>query len=266
MGGAWAQTVSQPAAPTTEDWVKKGQEQYKAKQYQEANLSFEEALRLDRKNIEAKLGLANACIRLWDTGGKSPASENNYFRARNTLLDVLDQEPDNKKALSALSRMSLERANSTVDRKALNEMLDETRAWNLRLIAIDPNDVGSHYALGVIAWTRCLGPESQSHNLTIVKRSDPDVPLDVQARLDYRAACQGPVEEGIWHLNQALELDKDSDAFMGYLGALYNMKASYEDSPEDAQHDRQSSKEWSAKAEVARKAKVGAGNSAAPGR
>src|SRR5271157_4488491 len=202
IGSAFAQASSQPGTPaaaasSAEDWVKKGQEQYKAGQYQEATLSFEAAARLDRKSIEAKLGLANASMKLWVTGGGSPAAEGNYFRARNTLLDVLDQEPDNRKALSALSRMSLERANSTADRKALNEMLDETRAWNLRLIAIDANDVGAHYALGVIAWTRCLGPESQSHNLTIVKRTDPDVPLGVQARRDYRAACQEPVEEGI---------------------------------------------------------------------
>ena len=223
-------------------------------------------MRQDPKNIEAKLGLANACIKLWVTGGGSPMAESNYFRARNTLLDVLDQEPDNKKALSALSRMSLERAHSTADRKALNEMLDEARVWNLRLIAIDPNDMGAHYALGVIAWTRCLGPEAQSHNLAIVKRSDADVPLEVQARLEYRAVCQEPVEEGIWHLSKGLELDKDNDAFMGYLGALYKMKASYEDSDEDAQRDRQSSAEWTAKAEAARKAKGGAGNSAPPGR
>lgn len=246
--------------------MKKGQEQYKAKQYKEASWSFEEALRLDPKNIEAKLGLANASIRLWATGGRSEMAENSYFRARNTLLDVLDQEPENKKALSALSRISFERANFGIDRKALNEMLDEPRAWNLRLIAIDPNDVGAHYALGVIAWRRCLGPEAQSHNLTIVKRSDPNVPLDVEARLEYRAVCQEPVEEAIWHLNKALELEKDSDAFMGYLGALYNMKASYEDSPEDAQRDRQSSEEWKAKAEAARKTKGGARDSAPPSR
>ena len=267
VASAVAQTSSQSAAASSiEALATKGQEQYKAKQYQEASLSFEEAIQLDPKNIGAKLGLANACIRLWATGGRSPAAESNYFRARNTLLDVLDQEPDNKKALSALSRMSLERATSAVDRKALNEMLDETLAWNLRLIVIDPNDVGAHYALGVIAWTRCLGPESQSHNLTIVKRSDPDVPLEVQARLDYRAACQGPVEEGIWHLAKALEIEKDSDAFMGYLGALYSMKASYEDSPEEAERDRHSSKEWTAKAEAARKTKAAAGDVAPPSR
>src|SRR5208283_5976209 len=117
VGSALAQTSTQPgmpaAASTVEDWVKKGQEQYQAKRYQDASLSFEEATRLDRKNIEAKLGLANACIKLWVTGGGSPAAEDSYFRARNTLLDVLDQEPGNKKAVTALSRMSLQRANST---------------------------------------------------------------------------------------------------------------------------------------------------------
>ncbi len=266
MGCAWAQTSSQTAAPSTiQDWINRGQEQYKAKQYQDAGLSFEEAIRLDRTNVEAKLGLANACIKLWVTGGGSALADQSYFRARNTLLDVLDQEPDNKKALAALSRISLQRTNSNSDRKAVNEMLDEARAWNLRLIALDANDVSAHYALGVIAWRRCLGPESQSHNLTIVKRSDPDVPLEVQARLDYRAICQEPVEEGIWHLNKAIELEKDNDAFMGYLGTLYKMKASYEDSAEDAQRDRESSTEWTAKAEAARKAK-GGGDSAPPSR
>ncbi len=266
VGNASAQTVSQPAVSAIQDLISKGQEQYKGKQYQESILSFEEAIRLDQKNIEAKLGLANACMRLWARGSKSPTAENNYFRARNTLLEVLDLEPDNKKALSALSRMSLERTNFTVDRKALNETLDEARTWNLRLVAIDPNDATAHYALGVISWTRCLGPESQSHNLAIVKRADPDVPLEVQARLDYRAACQGSVEEGIWHLKQALEIEKDNDASMGYLGALYKMKASYEDSPEEAEHDRQSSQEWTAKAEAARKTKAATGDAAQPSR
>ncbi len=267
MGCAWDQTSSQTAAPSTiQDWINKGQEQYKARQYQDAGFSFEEAIRLDGKNVEAKLGLANACIKLWVTGSGSALADQSYFRARNTLLDVLDQEPDNKKALAALSRISLQRTNSNSDRKAVNEMLDEARAWNLRLIALDANDVSAHYALGVIAWRRCLGPESQSHNLTIVKRSDPDVPLEVQARLDYRAICQEPVEEGIWHLNKALELEKDNDAFMGYLGTLYKMKASYEDSDEDAQRDRESSTEWTAKAEAARKAKGGGGDSAPPSR
>jgi|SRR5271165_4449581 len=265
IGSAFAQTSSQPGTPaaaasSAEDWVKKGQEQYKAGQYQEATLSFEAAARLDRKSIEAKLGLANASMKLWVTGGGSAAAENNYFRARNTLLDVLDQEPDNKKALSALSRLALQRANSTADRQVRTEILDEVRAWNLRLIAVDPNDQGAHYALGVIAWTRCLSPESQSHNLPIVKRSDSDVPLEVQARLSYRAICKEPVEEGILHLNKSLEKDKDSDASMGYLAALYNMKASYEDSPEDAERDRQSSREWTAKAESVRKSKADAGS------
>src|SRR5271157_6236701 len=139
MGSVCAQTASQPGAPTaaaeapssTEDWTKKGQEQLKAGQFQEASQSFEEAVRLDGNNIEAKLGLASACVKLWVTGGKSPLAEESYFRARNTLLAVLDQEPENKKALASLARIALERATSLADRKALNEGLDEARAWNL---------------------------------------------------------------------------------------------------------------------------------------
>ena len=273
-GSAFAKTSSlasgpvvQTTAPSTaEDWVRKGQEQNKAGQYREASLSFEEATRADRKNVEAKLGLANACVKLWMKGGISPTAENNYFRARNTLLDLLDQQPDNKRALSALSRISLQRANSMGDRKTRNEMLDEARIWDLRLIAIDPNDVGAHYALGVIAWTRCIGPESQSHIPQNVKVPDADVPPEVQARLNYRAVCEEPVEEGIWHLTKALEVEKNSDASMGYLGALYNMKAGYEDSPEDAQRDRESSSKWTAKAEALRKSRAAKGNPTPPNR
>jgi len=267
IGSVFGQTTSQSDAPAppagtasaAEDWIKKGREQFKAGQYQEASLSFEEATRLDEKNIDAKLGLANACIKLWMTG-KPQLAENNYFRARNTLLDILDQQPDNAKALSALSRISLQ----SFQRSTSTDLLDEARVWNLRLVAIDPNDVSAHYALGVIAWTRCLGPEAQSHNLSIVKPSDSDVPPEVKARLNYRAVCQGPVEEGIWHLNTALDLDKENDASMGYLGALYNMKASYQDSAEDAQRDRQSAGEWNAKAEAVRKSKAATSSSARP--
>jgi tetratricopeptide (TPR) repeat protein len=268
IGNCFCQTSSQAVAPTTsspstaEAWLKEGQEQYKAGQYSEARRSFEAAGQLDGKNIEAKLGLANACIKLWVGGGHSLASEDNYFRARNTLLNVLDQQPDNKKALTALSRLSLQRASSGGEMRP--EGFDEAREWNLRLIAIDPHAWGAHYALGVIAWTRCVGPESQSRNPQNMQPSNPDVPPEVQARLNYRAVCQGPIEEGIWHLKKALEEDKDNSAFMGYLGALYDMKAGYEDSAERAGQDRATSQEWTAKAEAAKKSRAEAGNSSPP--
>jgi tetratricopeptide (TPR) repeat protein len=258
--GAFAQTPTS----TADDWLKKAQEQYQARQYQEARHSFEEASRADPKNVEAKIGLANACMKLWVSGKGSPDRENNYFRARNTLIEVLDQQPDNQKALLAMSKLSLQRAMSAQDLNARPESLDEARQWNVRLIALDPNAVGAHYALGVIAWMSCLGPESQSHNPQNIPPSDSGVPPVVQARLNYRAVCQGPIEEGIANLKRVVEIEKDNFASMGYLGALYGMRAGYEDSPEEAQRDHASSEEWAAKAEAVKQAKVAAANATAP--
>ncbi len=268
--GTFAQTPSAAsgAAPTVsssaDEWLKKAKEQYQARQYEDARYSFEQASGADPKNVEAKIGLANACMKLWVGEKGSPNRESNYFRARNTLIEVLDEQPDNQKALLAMSKISLQRAMSTQDFKARPEILDEARQWNVRLVALDPNAVGARYALGVIAWMRCLSPESQSHNPQNLPPSDSDVPPAIQARLNYRAVCQGPIEEGIANLKQAVEIEKDNFAAMGYLGALYGMRAGYEDSPEEAQRDHASSEEWAAKAEAVKQTKVAVGLSPAP--
>jgi tetratricopeptide (TPR) repeat protein len=240
----WAQTG---APATAEGWLEQGKRQVTAKQLDEAKQSFEQALQLDPHNNDARAALADVYERQWLTARDKDERLRLYFQARNLLTGILDQDPDNKKALRAIARLSFLGRDSAPGQDRAG-WLDEARRWNLRLIEVDPQEPSGHFALGVLAWTKCISPDGNSRaKAGMTGTGDGPIP-DEAIRGEYREVCRPTVEEGTAQLEQAVALRPDQETYMRYLAQLLRMRADYADTPEAARPDLELAKQMEVKA------------------
>jgi tetratricopeptide (TPR) repeat protein len=245
---AAAAVCAQTGAPATaEGWLEQGKHQFAAKQLDEATQSFEQVLKLDPRNSEARVGLADVHLQRWLKARDEKERLRLYFQARNLLTGVLEQEPDNKKALRGIARLSY-LGRSSAPGQDKDAWLDEARRWNLRLIEVDPQDPSGHFALGVLAWTKCVSPDGNSRaKAGMTGPEDGPIP-DETIRSEYREACRPAVEEGTVQIEQAVALRPDEATYLRYLAQMLRMRADYADTPEAARPDLELARQMEAKA------------------
>jgi len=248
---AAAAVCAQTGAPATaEGWLEQGKRQVAAKQLEEAGQSFEQVLQLDPRNSEARVGLADVSLQHWLKARDAEERLRFYFQARNLLIGVLDQDPDNKLALRGIARLTY-LGRSSVPGQDRAGWLDEARRWNLRLIDVDPQEPSAHFALGKLAWTKCVSPDGNSRAKAGMTGAE-DAPIPDEAiRSEYREACRPTVEEGTAQLEQAVALRPDEAIYLRYLAQLLRMRADYADTPEAARPDLELARQMEARAKKA---------------
>jgi|HubBroStandDraft_1064217.scaffolds.fasta_scaffold45609_1 tetratricopeptide (TPR) repeat protein len=248
---AAAAVCAQTGAPATaEGWLEQGKRQFAAKQLDEATQSFEQVLQLDPRNSEARVGLADVSLQRWLKARDAEERLRFYFQARNLLVGVLEQEPDNKKALRGIARLSY-LGRSSAPGQDKDAWLDEARRWNLRLVEVDPQEPSGHFALGVLAWTKCVSPDGNSRGKAGMTGAEDGPIPDATVRSEYREACRPTVEEGTAQLEQAVALRPDEATYLRYLAQLLRMRADYADTPEAARPDLELARQMEAKAQKA---------------
>lgn len=239
-----------PAAPpqTAADWVEQGRREFAAKQFDQARESGSHALALDPDNTGAKLLLADADQQRWMRLRDEKERQKAYFQARNLLLDVLEHEPDNKKALRRIAQLSFLGRDGAPGQDAAG-WLSEARRWNLRLIEVDPAESSGHFALGVLAWTECVAQDGNARSRAgLSGTADGPIP-DEKIRDEFREACRTPVEEGAAQLKQAVALKPGDAMYMRYLALMLRFRSDYAASPEAARPDLDLAKQLESKAE-----------------
>jgi tetratricopeptide (TPR) repeat protein len=214
--------------------IKKGNEFFKAGQYQTALASYQEALRFDpnEKKLHKNIGLAY--MGMYQPGSKHAKDLEYAAKAIEHLKIYTESAPADRKAREFLVSMYLatERYDDAItfyqqlveenpkDTKAMQSLaqmyfkkgdVENALKWLRRRLEAETTPEARaevYYFIGVQAWDR-------SYNF-------PDIPLDERARI---------VDEGIDALNKALQEKPGYFEALSYLNLLYREKAKIDPDP-----------------------------------
>jgi tetratricopeptide (TPR) repeat protein len=214
--------------------IKKGNDFFKAGQYQTALAAYQDALRLDpgEKKLHKNIGLAY--MGMYQPGSKHPKDLEYAAKAIEHLKIYTEAYPSDRKAREFLVSMYLatERYDDAIafyqqlvqenpkDTKAMQSIaqmyfkkgdVDNALKWLHRRLDAETSPEAKaevYYFIGVQAWDR-------SYNF-------PDINPVERARI---------VDEGIDALNKALQVKPDYFEALSYLNLLYREKAKIEADP-----------------------------------
>lgn len=211
--------------------IKKGNEFFKAGQYESALSSYQEAHKLDpsEKKIYKNIGLAY--MGRYQPGSKHAKDLEFAQKAIENLNIYVEAFPQDRKAREFLVSMYLatDRYDDAIkfyeemlkidpkDSKAMSSIaqmyfkkgdFDTAVTWLKKRLEVEGNNPEVYYLVGVQAWDR-------SYNF-------PDLPPETRAKI---------VDEGLQALNKAVEIKPDYFEAISYINLLYREKAKMEADP-----------------------------------
>jgi tetratricopeptide (TPR) repeat protein len=233
-----------PGSPAASE-VTLGVNAYKAAQYAKAAEHLEAATQVDPSCANAWLYLGNAYMQQYVPGAESPENQAFAEKAREQYQKVLDQQPENQQAIESIASLYFNR-----------KKLDDAQVWYEKLTVVNSDNKVAFYTLGVIAWTRSFQAVAEARTKMGMKPDDLGPLKDAAVRQTLRATYLPVLQEGIDHLNRAIEIEADYDDAMAYLNLLYRQEADLENTPEEYQQDIARADEWVQRALDTRKQKA----------
>lgn len=241
--------VAQTPEPTdARVWLNVGVQAFRNARYSEAVGDFRKAVELDPSNINAHLYLATAFMTQYIPGVESPENIAYAEQARAEFQRVLELNANDKTALASLASLSYQEAQGLplLDQKL--RKLDESRDWNQRLLAVDPQAKEAYYTLAVIGWLKWYPAYMEARSHLGMRPEDPgpfpDPNVRRQLNLDYGQI----LADAITNLNKALAIDPQYDDAMAYMNLLIRERADLRDSPDEYKQDIAAANEWVQKA------------------
>ncbi len=227
------------------DQLTKGVQAFKNARYEEAVEHFETAIRLDPSYETAKLYLATSYSYQVVPGLDSPENMRIAQKALDGFNQILAKDPND---LTALKQVA------SIDRNI--KKLDESKEYEKKVIALDPNDSEAYYTVGVVDWM-------QAYKNSVGILSAEGLTDDGNGNLKKsKAACgkmqtanRGLVDESIQYLTKAVDINQNYDDAMTYLNLAYRRKADIDcGNPDAVKADLAQADEWTQKSMGARKA------------
>jgi tetratricopeptide (TPR) repeat protein len=227
------------------DQLNKGVEAYKSARFEEAIGHFQKATQLDPTLPMAKTYLATALAQNVVPGLDTPDNLKTAQQAISIFQEVLDKEPNDVNSMKQIAGIYYS-----------TKKFDEAKAWQKKVLAVDPKDPEAAYTVGAIDWT--LAHENTLKQLVPAGLND-DGEGNVKAPkkiMDVIKDENAPlVEEGLQYLNQAVANRPNYDEAMVYLNLTYRRKADVDyGNPAAVAADVASAKEFTTKALGTRKA------------
>jgi tetratricopeptide (TPR) repeat protein len=227
------------------DQLNKGVEAYKGARYEEAIGHFQKATQLDPTLPMAKTYLATALAQNVVPGLDTPDNLKTAQQAISIFQEVLDKEPNDVNSMKQIAGIYYS-----------TKKFDDAKAWQKKVLAVDPKDPEAAYTVGAIDWT--LAHENTLKQLVPAGLND-DGEGNVKAPkkiMDVIKEENAPlVEEGLQYLNQAVANRPNYDEAMVYLNLTYRRKADVDyGNPAAVAADVASAKEFTTKALGTRKA------------
>jgi len=227
------------------DQLNKGVEAYKSAHYEEAIGHFQKATELDPSLPTAKSYLATALAQNVVPGLETPDNLKNANQAIDMFQDVLQKDPTDVNSMKNIASIYFQ-----------IKKLDDAKAWQKKVLAIDSKDPEAAYTVGMIDWTEAH--ENKLKTLLAVGVNDDgegNVKAPKKVMEDLKAKNAALVEEGLQYLNQAVENRANYDDAMQYLNLIYRNKADMDYGNASAvSADMASAKDWTSKAMGTRKA------------
>ena len=227
------------------DQLNKGVEAYKSAHYEEAIGHFQKATQLDPSLPMAKTYLATALAQNVVPGLDTPDNLKTAQQAVSIFEEVLSKDPSDVNSMKQIAGIYFS-----------IKKFDDAKAWQKKVLAVDPKDPEAAYTVGAIDWT--LAHENTLKALAPAGVND-DGEGNVKAPKKVMETIQQEnaplVEEGLQYLNQAVANRPNYDEAMVYLNLMYRRKADVDYGNSSAvSSDIASAKEFTTKALGTRKA------------
>jgi tetratricopeptide (TPR) repeat protein len=235
------------------DQLNKGVQAYKNARYEEAIEHFQSAVSLDPSLTMTHMYLATAYAQQVVPNSDTPANKALADRAIAAYKDALQIDPNNVNAIKGVAAIYFGQAKA-----------DDAKAWQQKVLAVDPKDPEAYYTIGVIDWNKARKNALDffaANGLTEKQAADGAIPKKECPKL---AAMNGPlVDEAMDSLRKAIDLRPSYEDAMAYLNLAYRRKAEIECGNDDSRKaDIQQAQDWIQKALGARKANLEKANQA----
>jgi len=214
-------------------WLNRGVTAFKSANYAEASADFQKAVDLNPNEVTPRLYLATSYMQLYIPGAESEQNQAMARKADAEFRTVLAMEPGNRVALTSVASLSLNQ-----------RKWDEARDWYQRLTVADPNNAEAYYSMGFIAWSKWYPAYGKARSQLGLRQEDPGPIADVAVRTSLRSQYWPTIEEGIWALNKALELNPQYDDAMAYMNLLIRERADLRDTREEYTRDIADADQW----------------------
>jgi len=215
------------------DHLNKGVQAFRNAQYPVAVDHFKQAVDLDPTFANARLYLANAYMVQYIPGAESEENFRMAQMAHDQYMTVLEQDPKNTVALASIALLYFNK-----------KELDKAEEWYKKLFTVDPKYKEGLYTLGVIAWTKTFQPRMEVRAKLGMKPEDPGPIKDRKAREELKEKNLPVIEEGLQHLQKALDIDPEYDDAMAYINLLFRERADLADSSEAYKQDTDTADNW----------------------
>jgi len=227
------------------DQLNKGIAAFKNAQYEQATNFFQTAVELDPKNPNAKLYLATTYASQVVPNLMDPANLAMAQKAIDGFNQVLANNPNDLTALKQIA---------SIDRNI--QKFDLAKQYELKVIAVAPNDPEAYYIVGFVDWTQAY------KNAVVVLAADGLTDDGEGNKKMTKGACaklqaenMPLVTEGLQYLTKAVDLNPTYDDAMQYIQLSERRKADLECGNDAARKaDLALADEWIQKAMGARKA------------
>jgi tetratricopeptide (TPR) repeat protein len=226
------------------DQLNKGVDAYKSAKYEEAIGHFQKATELDPTLPMAKTYLATALAQSVVPGLDTPENMKTAQQAISIFQEVLAKDPTDVNSIKQIAGIYFS-----------TKKLEDAKAWQKKVLAVDPKDPEAAYTIGVIDWTeahenvlKALVPAG----VTDDGEGNAKAPKKVMEPL--KAENSALVEEGLQYLTQAEQNRANYDDAMVYLNLMYRRKADLDYGNDAARkEDIAKADEWRVKAMGTRK-------------
>jgi TonB family protein len=227
---------------TSRELLNQGVQAFKNARYAEAVNAFQKAVEADPAFTTAWLYLGTAYMQQYIPGADAPEDQNNADKADAAFQRALQGDPANLVALSSLASLNLNR-----------KRWDSARSWYKQLLNVDPNNAEAYYSTAFADWAQWYPAYGQARTKAGMAPAQPGPIPDPAVRAALRSQWWPTLEDGIWNLNRALEINpKYSDA-MAYMNLFLRERADLQDTPQQYQQDVRDADQWVQRAIEARK-------------
>lgn len=247
-------TIAVAQAPR--NYLNEGIAAFKASRYAQAVELFQQAVNGSPADPVPHLYLATAYMSQFIPGADSPENQQLAVKAEREFQSILGLQPDNMQALESLAHLQFLRAQGSRAPAEKLRLFQEAEYWNQKIVSAHPNNKTAHYSLGVIAWAKSYAERMQARQRLGMRPEDPGPLPDAAVRTELRSRMGQGVDEGIRHLDRALELDPAYDDAMAYLNLLYRERADLYDTTAEYQRDIAIADTWVQRALETKKAKA----------
>ena len=197
------------------DQLTKGVAAFKNAQYEQATNHFQQAIAFDPNYLDAKLYLATAYSYQVIPNLDSPENMNYANKAIAGFKDYLAIKPNDKVSLQQLA---------SIYRNI--KKYPEAKNYELQVIAVDPKDAEAHYTIGFVDWAESYDNARKALALDgLTDDGNGNVKMSKATCAKLKTQNTALVNDGLDHLQQAVQLNTDYADAYSYLNLIYRRKA-----------------------------------------